>query len=143
MSNDERSPVARYLRRLVQGPCMGGLTNAQLLERFVAQRDEAAFEVLVRRHGPKVLGVCRHLLRHQQDAEDAFQATFLVLVRKAGSIGKRQAVGSWLSRVAYRVALRESPGRQTRHRAKPGRRLSPPRRPICSGAISVRFSTKK
>ena len=69
-------------------------------------RDEAAFEVLLWRHGPKVLGICRHVLRHDQDAEDAFQATFLVLVRKAASIGKRQAIGPWLSRVAFRVALR-------------------------------------
>jgi RNA polymerase sigma factor (sigma-70 family) len=85
---------------------VGGLTDGQLLERFLAHRDEAAFEVLVWRHGPKVLGVCRSVLRHEQDAEDAFQATFLILVRKGGSIGKRQAVGSWLYRVAYRVALR-------------------------------------
>jgi RNA polymerase sigma factor (sigma-70 family) len=106
MANRERSPVTRYLRRMVSQPCAGGLTDAQLLEQFVAQRDEAAFEVLVWRHGPKVLGVCRRVLRHEQDAEDAFQATFLVLVRKAGSIGKSQAVGSWLSRVAFRVALR-------------------------------------
>src|SRR5439155_19785925 len=80
--------------------------DADLLERFVGQRDEAAFEVLLWRHGPKVLGVCRRVLRHEQDAEDAFQATFLILARKARSIGKRQAVGSWLYRVAYRVALR-------------------------------------
>jgi RNA polymerase sigma factor (sigma-70 family) len=84
----------------------GGLTDAQLLESFVARRDEAAFEVLVWRHGPKVLGVCRRVLRHAQDAEDAFQATFLVLVRKASSVGSGRAVGSWLYRVAYRVALR-------------------------------------
>jgi RNA polymerase sigma factor (sigma-70 family) len=106
MTSGERSPVTSYLRRMVSLPCAGGLSDAELLQQFVAKRDEAAFEVLVWRHGPKVLGVCRHVLRHEQDAEDAFQATFLVLVRKAGSIGKRQAVGSWLSRVAYRVALR-------------------------------------
>src|SRR5262245_34870581 len=87
-------------------PRAAGLTDAELLERFVARREEAAFEVLVWRHGPKVLGVCRRILRHEKDAEDAFQATFLVLVRKAASIGKRQAVGSWLYRVAYRLALR-------------------------------------
>jgi RNA polymerase sigma factor (sigma-70 family) len=106
MTNPDRSPVTRYLRRMLGPPRGGGLTDSQLVERFVAQRDQAAFEVLVWRHGPKVLGVCRRVLRHEQDAEDAFQATFLVLVRKAGSIGKRQAVASWLYRVAYRVALR-------------------------------------
>jgi RNA polymerase sigma factor (sigma-70 family) len=83
----------------------GGLSDAQLLERFVANRDEAAFEVLLWRHGPLVLSVCRRVLRQEQDAEDAFQASFLVLARKACTIGKRQAVGSWLYKVAYRIAL--------------------------------------
>jgi RNA polymerase sigma factor (sigma-70 family) len=106
MTNPDPTPVARQLRKLLAGPLTGGLSDAELLERFVAHRDEAAFEVLVWRHGPMVLGVCRHVLRHQHDAEDAFQATFLVLARKAWTIGKRQAVGSWLYRVAYRVALR-------------------------------------
>jgi RNA polymerase sigma factor (sigma-70 family) len=110
MTDGQRSPVARYLRRVLSRPGCGGLSDAELLERFVAQRDEAAFEVLVWRHGPAVLGVCRRVLRHEEDAEDAFQATFLVLVRKAGAIGRRQAVGSWLYRVAYRVALRAKAG---------------------------------
>jgi RNA polymerase sigma factor (sigma-70 family) len=87
-------------------PCAGDQTDAQLLGRVVAGRDEAAFEVLVRRHGPKVLGICRRVLRHEHDAEDAFQATFLMLVREAGAIGRREAVGSWLYRVAFRTALR-------------------------------------
>jgi RNA polymerase sigma factor (sigma-70 family) len=81
------------------------LSDAQLLERFVRSRDEAAFEVLVWRHGGLVLGVCQRILRHEQDVEDAFQAAFLTLARKAGSIGKRAAVASWLYKVAYRVAL--------------------------------------
>ncbi len=84
----------------------GGLTDGQLLARFLDSREEAAFAVLVRRHGPMVLGVCRRLLSHIQDAEDAFQATFLVLVRKATSVVKREAVGSFLYGVAYRTALR-------------------------------------
>jgi RNA polymerase sigma factor (sigma-70 family) len=93
------------LRRLAEPTAAGGLTDAQLLEHFVARRDEAAFEVLVWRHGPMVLGLCRRLLHHAQDTEDAFQATFLALVRKAGSIGKREAFAGWLYKVAYRVAL--------------------------------------
>jgi RNA polymerase sigma-70 factor (ECF subfamily) len=84
----------------------GSWTDGQLLERFLARHDDAAFRALLQRHGPMVLGVCRRLLCHEQDAEDAFQATFVVLVRKAAAIAKRQAVGSWLYGVAYRVALK-------------------------------------
>jgi RNA polymerase sigma factor (sigma-70 family) len=79
-------------------------SDGQLLEAYIADREEAAFEALVRRHGPMVLGVCRRLLGHEQDAEDAFQATFLVLVRKAASIRPRHKVGSWLYGVAYHAA---------------------------------------
>jgi DNA-directed RNA polymerase specialized sigma24 family protein len=106
MTDGGRVAVTRNLRRMVGLAHDGELTDVQLLEQFVARRDAAAFEVLVWRHGPRVLAVCRHVLRHAHDAEDAFQATFLVLVKKAASIGRGQSVGAWLSRVAYRVALR-------------------------------------
>src|SRR5437588_6074657 len=86
--------LLEHLRRIV-GPQDGGLTDAHLLQRFVNDRDEAAFEVLVWRHGPMVLNLCRRVLHHEQDAEDAFQATFLTFVRKARSISKRQAVAGW------------------------------------------------
>src|SRR5260370_41363166 len=104
MTNSKQSSLARLLGRMLHAHEAGGLSDAQLLERFVTRRDEAAFEVLVWRHGPTVLGVCRRVLQHEQDAEDAFQATFLVLARKAGSIGRRPALGSWLYRVAPRGA---------------------------------------
>src|SRR5206468_4021346 len=101
-------PLTNALRRLRAGleGHGAGRTDGELLRAFLRRHDEAAFAALLKRHGPMVLGVCRRVLRHEQDAEDAFQVTFLVLVRKARSIGKRQAVGSWLYRVAYRVALR-------------------------------------
>src|SRR5262245_24191780 len=81
-----------------------GLPDRDLLGRYVGSRDEAAFSGLVQRHGPMVLGICRKMLRHAQDAEDAFQATFLVLARKASAIRKQESVGGWLYGVAYRVA---------------------------------------
>jgi RNA polymerase sigma factor (sigma-70 family) len=80
-------------------------TDAQLLLRFSTEHDEAAFTELVRRHGPMVLAVCRRVLHHFQDAEDAFQASFIVLAKKAAAVANREAVGGWLHGVAYRVAL--------------------------------------
>jgi RNA polymerase sigma-70 factor (ECF subfamily) len=96
--------VVEHLR-LALHPNAHGLTDGQLLERFVAERDEAAFAALVQRHGRLVFGVCCRLLGHVQDAEDAFQATFLVLARKAASLSNGEAVGNWLHVVAYRIAL--------------------------------------
>jgi RNA polymerase sigma factor (sigma-70 family) len=82
----------------------GGLSDAQLLTRFIDGNDEAAFAALVRRHGPMVLGVCRRVLGHAEDAEDAFQAAFLILARKAPTVSRREAVAGFLYRVAYHAA---------------------------------------
>src|SRR5215468_6969866 len=98
--------VLRHIRRLAAGPGGPAITDQQLLERFVGSRDEAAFTALVQRHGAMVLGVCRRVLHHLHDAEDAFQATFLVLARKAAAIRHRSSVGGWLYQVAYRLALK-------------------------------------
>jgi RNA polymerase sigma factor (sigma-70 family) len=88
-----------------------------LLEKFARRRDGSAFETLVKRHGPMVLAVCQRVLQNSQDAEDAFQATFLVLVRKAGSIGQPELLANWLYGVAYRTALkaRASAARRSEH----------------------------
>jgi RNA polymerase sigma factor (sigma-70 family) len=107
----------RVLRRLGAAALArdgGGLTDGELLGHFVVHRDGAAFEALVRRHGPMVQGVCRRLLNCRHDAEDAFQATFLVLVRKAASVVPRELVGNWLYGVAYRTALEARATRQRR-----------------------------
>ena len=82
------------------------LSDPELLERFADRGDEAAFAALVRRHGPMVRGICRRVLRHTQDAEDACQAAFLALARKADSVRHREALGGWLYRVTHRIALR-------------------------------------
>jgi RNA polymerase sigma factor (sigma-70 family) len=94
------------IQRLFDEGTLTGLTDAQLVARFLDRRDEGAFAALVARHGPMVLAVCRGVLRDQSDAEDAFQATFLVLFRKAGGLKSAGSLGSWLYRVAYRIALR-------------------------------------
>ena len=98
--------VMQQLRRAALLPSGGDISDADLLHSFIHRHDEAAFEALIRRHGPMVLGVARRILQHAQDAEDAFQATFLVLVRKAGSIMPRALVGHWLYGVAIRTAMK-------------------------------------
>jgi RNA polymerase sigma factor (sigma-70 family) len=94
--------VLRHIRNLAEE----GASDGELLERFASGRDERAFRQLVRRHGPMVLGACRRLLGSHHDAEDAFQAVFLILVRKANSIRRPEALGAWLHEVAVRTARR-------------------------------------
>jgi|SRR5579884_173456 len=98
--------LIHYLRHRIPHGGDVALTDAQLLERWVGRHDPAAFELMLWRHGPMVLNTCRRLLPRREDIEDAFQATFLVLVRKAGSIRRREGLAAWLHRVACRIACR-------------------------------------
>src|SRR5262245_20394866 len=106
MPHQSLPPVLRHIRKLVGAYAADDSNDARLIEHFVLRQDEAAFEALLERHGPMVLGVCRRLLFQPHDVEDASQATFLVLARKARSIARRELVGPWLYGVAYRIALK-------------------------------------
>src|SRR5207245_2799995 len=116
MPTSPTTSVIEHLRRAALLRDGAGLGDGELLGRFLERRDEAALAALVRRHGPMVWGVCRRLLNHH-DAEDAFQATFLVLVRKAASIVPREMVGNWLYGVAHQMAL-QAKRTAARRRAK-------------------------
>src|SRR5579884_1720201 len=98
--------ILRHVRKVALLHATHGATDAALLELFLQQQDEAAFEALLRRHGAMVMGVCQRVLRHTQDAEDAFQATFLVLARKAAALRSRDLLASWLYGIALRTALK-------------------------------------
>jgi RNA polymerase sigma factor (sigma-70 family) len=115
MGTNAVNRVIRHLRRAAFRQDGMGLTDAELLEHYLTRRDEAAFEGLVHRHGPMVLGVCRRILRNEADAEDAFQATFLVFVRKAASIRSRSTLSNWLYGVAHNTALKAKAMNCKRH----------------------------
>jgi RNA polymerase sigma factor (sigma-70 family) len=108
MAGARLGPALWHVQQLFQEGSVTGLSDTQLLRRFAALRDEGAFASLLLRHGPMVLGVCRGILRDSSDVEDAFQATFLVLARKAGSAWGEGQLGGWLHKVAYRIAVRAS-----------------------------------
>jgi RNA polymerase sigma factor (sigma-70 family) len=116
MANASAHLVLRHIRDLVDVANLEALSDQQLLRRFTADRDQGAFEVLVRRHGSLVAGVCRRVLGNVHDAEDAFQAVFLVLARKAASIRKSESLGGWLYRVAYHVAVKARARASSRQR---------------------------
>lgn len=128
MASSQLTAVLRQIRALAAGPGAEA-TDADLLDRFIDQRDEVAFAQLVRRHGPLISGLCQRMLADVHDAEDVFQATFLVLARKASTIRKRQSVGSWLYGVACRLARRARADRHRRRtqevQAMPMSRLDP------------------
>lgn len=106
MTQGQLKHVISYLVGLARGPVGGDLSDRELLRQFAVGQDQEAFAALVRRHGPLVLGVCRRLLRQEQDAEDVFQAVFGLLARKADSPFWHESIGNWLYGVAYRLALR-------------------------------------
>src|SRR4051812_17861729 len=106
MATATTHPLIHHIRRLAGAQPAADLPDAHLLARFAADRDEAAFAVLVKRHGPLVLGVCRRLLSDWHAAEDCFQVAFALLARKAASLRQPAGVGPWLYGVAYRTALK-------------------------------------
>jgi RNA polymerase sigma factor (sigma-70 family) len=126
MSSSTLAAGLLHLRSQLAAQQRGGDSDEQLLHDFTTRRDESAFAVLLRRHGPMVLHVCRRVLGHEQDAEDAFQATFLVLAQSAASLRNKTALASWLYGTAYRTALkaRQSAIRRRKHEEK-----TPPRPP--------------
>jgi DNA-directed RNA polymerase specialized sigma24 family protein len=144
MASDRRGAVLRHIQALFDKGTIGGLTDGQLLERFTTRDGEAAelaFAALVERHGPMVLRTCRAILRDPRDVHDAFQATFLVLVRRARSLWVRDSLGAWLHQVAYRTAScarspAEAEGRRPGDR-RPQESEGPPRPPVQSGAFSM------
>jgi RNA polymerase sigma factor (sigma-70 family) len=117
MARTSFAAVVHHIHTLAGAAATRRLTDSHLLRRFTDDQDEAAFAEIMRRHGPLVLSVCRRVLGHEQDAEDAFQAAFLVLARKAGSIRKGESVGSFLYGVAYRIAMKER-GKLARRRQR-------------------------
>ncbi len=126
MARKAFSPILQLIRRVHRDPRVEGSADQDLLRRFVDERDEAAFETLLRRHGAMVLDVCRGVLGNEADVEDAFQATFLILARRAESIRKGASLASWLHGVAYRTALRARAdcARRQKHEARTSQRCT-------------------
>src|ERR1043165_2513681 len=104
MASPPTNSIRQMLRRIAEDQQLREVPDHELLRRFCHEQDETAFHALVRRHGAMVLDICQRILRVEADAEDAFQATFLVLAQKAGSIRKAASVSSWLHGVAHRTA---------------------------------------
>lgn len=127
MPPSQLTPAFRRLCRLADPSAGESRTDAQLLTAFAQERDEDAFAAIVRRHSALVLGVCRRALDHRQDAEDASQATFLVLARHATSIRRGASLAAWLHGVAFRIALK---ARKSRRRSLPVPAAETPAAPI-------------
>jgi RNA polymerase sigma factor (sigma-70 family) len=129
MGKAAANPILRVILQVVEDPQVRETSDRDLLQRFSQRRDATAFHALLRRHGPMVFDVCRGVLGNEANAEDAFQATFLILARKAASIRKAASVGSWLHSVAYRTALQARAQEATRKESEaraPERHMSEP-----------------
>jgi RNA polymerase sigma factor (sigma-70 family) len=126
--------IVRLIRQVADSRNSDDASDRELLELFRSRRDEDAFQALVRRHGAMVLRVCRNVLGHEQDAEDAFQSTFLVLARRCGSIRKQESLAGWLHGVAHRTALHAKAGRRRIRE----RQASAPPSPDAAGELSWR-----
>jgi RNA polymerase sigma factor (sigma-70 family) len=140
MAEVQPNPLLRFLRKF--GGDAPLVPDAELLRRFAQDADRSAFELLLWRHGPMVLRVCRAVLHDAHAAEDAFQAAFLVLARKAGAIGRREALGAWLYRVAHRIAVKlHRQGKRRDEHERQGLDLSalpnegPPQDPVAAGEL--------
>ena len=114
MATKHAGIILQHVRKILTAQETEQLSDRELLRRFAHERDEAAFAALVRRHGPMVLQSCQRVLHNRHDAEDGFQATFLVLARKAASRKWKESVGTWLYLVAHRLALKIRAGRDRR-----------------------------
>src|SRR5438067_1623034 len=122
--------VLNHLRRLSNAEAARDLADGELLERFRARHEEAAFTLLVQRHGPMVLSVCQRILHDSHAAEDAFQAVFLVLARQSASIRRRESLASWLYGVAQRISLRARAKAATQYRRESETRTMACREPL-------------
>ncbi len=120
MASAQLDVAVRYIRRMAAGQLHNESSDSQLLEDYTARGDQAAFAAIAKRHGPMVLSVCRRVLGHEQDAEDAFQVTFLALARHAAQVRKKEALASWLHGVAYRTAMsaKRAAARRRRHEGR-------------------------
>src|SRR5260370_9501193 len=116
MRGNRANAVLRYIRRVAAAECALDLADRELLDRFVTRRDGAAYAALVRRHGPMVLRLCLRVLQNEHDAEDAFQADFLVLNQKATLLLPQESLSGWLYRVAYRIAQKARIGAARRRK---------------------------
>src|SRR5260370_21096138 len=132
MGSRQASMVLEQVQRVLAAREEERLSDRELLQRFCARQDEQAFAVLVKRHGAMVLNVCRRVLHNEHDAEDAFQAAFLVLARHASARLWHDSVGPWLYRVAYRLALRLKAGVERHAKAQRTSPKAPPAEPLAN-----------
>jgi RNA polymerase sigma factor (sigma-70 family) len=136
VATDDTNPLLQHLRRLTVTARTENASDGELVESFVAEGDDDAFTALFRRHGPMVLGLCRRVLHNEQEADDAFQATFLVFARRAHSLRSRDTLGSWLYGVAYRTALKARCSAARRRTHEAAARVRAPAEPLSAMTVA-------